>query len=134
VKNLLQITGAASHTTKVVSKENVDVTYYRRRVNTPYLLYSLTFQLMDVLIWFDEYSRENSDYAKNKSYWRDISGGYQTRWHKGSVKKVLDNGYATVTLDKSINVVSIHPKQSSGVRTGDTVELEIRTPIAQNIK
>ncbi|MCA6412981.1 MAG: hypothetical protein IM601_12810, partial [Cytophagales bacterium] len=52
VKSIIFITGAASHTVDPEIKNNINLTDYRQSVNTPYLLYSLTFQLLDILIWF----------------------------------------------------------------------------------
>lgn len=72
VRNFLFITGAASHTSNVDVTKNIDVQDYRNTVNTPYLLYSLTFQLMDVLLWFDDYSRKNNNYADNVALWSNI--------------------------------------------------------------
>ena len=50
VKNLLFITGAASHTIDPDFKNNIDIHNYRKTVNSPYLLQSLTLQLIDVII------------------------------------------------------------------------------------
>ena len=43
---------------------------YRKQVKSPYLLYSLAFQLLDIIIWFDEYLKINNDYNYNKSLWQ----------------------------------------------------------------
>ena len=43
-----------------------------RVINTPNLLYSLGLQLMDILIWFDRYSKLNMGIATNKSHWQDL--------------------------------------------------------------
>lgn len=72
VMSFLHITGAASHTTDVDVTKNIDVKHYRGIVNTPYLLNSLTFQLMDVIVWFKEYTRLNPDTDTNKSYWESV--------------------------------------------------------------
>ncbi|MFW6210723.1 MAG: hypothetical protein ACOC4H_01240, partial [bacterium] len=82
VKNILFITGGASHTTEADPNENINVQEYREIIQTPYLLFSLTFQLMDVLIWFNEYRKQNPDYRLNKNLWEDIG------WLKGEVVKI----------------------------------------------
>ena len=69
IKNLIFITGAASHTSDVNPAENRDYQDYRRQVNTPYLLYQLVFILCDLIIWYDAYSEKNNDINKNKSLW-----------------------------------------------------------------
>lgn len=72
VKFILEVTGGASHTTEVDTKDNPNLVAYWAETNTPYLLYSITFMLCDTLIWFDKYVEENIDVEKNKSYWQDI--------------------------------------------------------------
>lgn len=72
VKNIIHTTGAASHTTTVDITQNIHIQAYRKDVNTPYLLYSLALQLIDVLIWFDRYSKLKNDIKLNKSYWQDL--------------------------------------------------------------
>lgn len=73
VKNILFITGGASHTAEVDPNENINVQEYREMIKTPYLLFSLTFQLMDVLVWFDGYCKENPVYDENKKSWELIA-------------------------------------------------------------
>ena len=59
------------------NKNNIDLQEYRKQVKSPYLLYSLAFQLLDVIIWFDEYLKTNNDYDYNKSLWlQDMSKIY----------------------------------------------------------
>jgi hypothetical protein len=55
VKNILFVTGAASHTSDPEIDKNLNLSEYRKSIKTNFLLYSLLFQLMDVLIWFKNY-------------------------------------------------------------------------------
>lgn len=48
VKSMLEITRGASHTTEPDEKELINLQAYWEQVNTPYLLYSLTFMLCDI--------------------------------------------------------------------------------------
>jgi hypothetical protein len=73
VYNILTITGAASHTTDPDYENNINIQEYRKSIKTPYLLYNLTFQLMDILIWFDEYIKQNPDPEENKKQWKIVS-------------------------------------------------------------
>lgn len=73
VKEILFITGAASHTTDPELEKHFDLTNYRKAINSPYLLYSLTFRLMDIIIWFDEYVKINNDYSKNVALWQELN-------------------------------------------------------------
>jgi hypothetical protein len=126
VQSIINVTGAASHTTTADTKNNVNLQEYRKTVNSPYLLYSLTFQLMDVLIWFKNYMDANTDVAKNKSLWLD-SG------NKGIVSKEL-NGYGTFQPDNGGNTLSITPRMmtDNGLSVGDKIEVE--TKIVEQIK
>lgn len=70
VVTILFITGAASHTVDPELKNNINLAEYRKIIKTPYLLYSLAFQVMDLLIWFKSYIDSNNDIAVNKSLWQ----------------------------------------------------------------
>lgn len=72
VVSILFITGAASHTVDPQLKNNINLAEYRKIIKTPYLLYSLAFQVMDLLIWFKSYIDSNNDVAINKSQWENI--------------------------------------------------------------
>ena len=72
VKNMLEITGGASHTVEPEKKELMNLQDYWDRVKTPYLLYSLTFTLCDILIWYKAYTNINSDITNNKLHWKNI--------------------------------------------------------------
>lgn len=69
---ILEVTGGASHTTKVSEKEVPNLTSYWKKIDTPYLLYSLSFMLCDVIIWFGQYINEHPNVDYNKSLWRDL--------------------------------------------------------------
>lgn len=73
VRLLLDITGGASHTTEVDVEKNINLTSYWNEINTPYLLYSLTFILCDVLLWADKYFEQHQDVEYNRSLWQDLS-------------------------------------------------------------
>lgn len=52
--------------------ELVNLHSYWEQVKTPYLLYSLTFMLCDILIWHKKYKESNSNYSKNVALWKSI--------------------------------------------------------------
>lgn len=72
VKNILFITGGASHTTEVEDKDIPNLTAYWKEIDTPYLLYSLTFMLCDILIWFDSFCYTHPNIEENKALWEAI--------------------------------------------------------------
>ena len=72
VKNILFITGGASHTTEVEDKDILNLTAYWKEIDTTYLLFSIAFMLCDILVWFDKYSSEHPDIEANKQLWEDL--------------------------------------------------------------
>ena len=72
VKNILFITGGASHTTEVEDKDILNLTAYWKEIDTPYLLFSIAFMLCDILVWFDKYLSEHPDIEANKQLWENI--------------------------------------------------------------
>ena len=92
VKSILEITGGASHTAEPDEKELINLQAYWEQVNTPYLLYSLTFMLCDILIWYKEYTNRNSDNTTNRSHWREIAqSGTQLT---GKITNITQSGLA----------------------------------------
>lgn len=138
IKAILFITGAASHTSAVDITTNMNVQEYRRVVNTPYLLYSLTYQLMDVLKWFNEYSKANNDIIVNKSYWQpiefDVDGN---KFHSGSISRIAPNGWGTVTDDNQGKNISIFKDtvKDLGLVENDRIKFTIEEKVqAKNIQ
>ena len=118
VQNLIYTTGAASHTSEVDVTQNIHIQAYRKDINTPYLLYSLALQLMDTLIWFDRYSRSNSDVATNKSFWQDIE--FDNDGNKVEIEEVIKiatNGWGTVLINNG---------KSISIYKGDVTALKLR--------
>lgn len=101
VKNLLEITGGASHTAEPEESDLVNLQAYWEQVKTPYLLYSLTLMLCDILIWYKEYIDENSDYANNVSHWKEI---FQSESQlTGKITNIIPNGLAFLKPEGSNN-------------------------------
>src|SRR5690606_3365139 len=67
VKDILFTTGGNAHTVDTALERNDELMQYRKILRTPNLLFSLTFQLLDIIIWFNEYLKINSDIESNKS-------------------------------------------------------------------
>lgn len=136
VKNIIFITGAASHTTEVDITKNIDVQEYRKTVQSPYLLYSLAFQVMDVLLWFNSYSESNSDVDKNKSLWENIEyTANDEKYEKGEVIKIADNGWGTAASSAGrISIYNGYVTQKRLVE-GDQIKFTIKASIkAENIE
>ncbi|WP_373495503.1 hypothetical protein [Aquiflexum sp.] len=73
VKNIIFLTGSASHTQSDKQTKKYNFDKHKREIDTPYLLYSITFQLIDIFIWFEKYALLNSDKEKNKKLWSSIN-------------------------------------------------------------
>ncbi len=107
-RNILFITGAASHTIDPDLKNNLNLQEYRAFTNSPYMLYSLTYQLLDILMWFRNYVSQNPDPEENKKLWVDEvkpDGG----WISGKVVRIADNGFGTFQPDTGGATISIIP-------------------------
>lgn len=89
VKDIIFITGAASHTSDPEIEKNINLQEYRSQVRTPYLLYSLTFRMLDIIVWFDYYLKINSNYSKNVAQWRELAAGI----YEGRIEQDKDGDY-----------------------------------------
>lgn len=137
VKNILFITGAASHTSEVDVENNMNVQAYRSDLKTPYLLFHLTYMLADVLIWFDKYSAENNDVDANRRYWETIEfDEYGNKWEKGEIIRIADNGWGTVEFDNSSRRASIYRGivTEKGLVEGDRVQVTSDFPKAKDVE
>lgn len=131
VKNTLDITSAASHT-ESEEKENAKVNFsdYKKNIQSNYLLYSLAYQVMDLILWFKEISDANPDISKNKSNWVESTTKLNAgSWIKGSVVRIADNGFGTFQSTVDRTPISILPKlvTAFGLKTGDRIEVITKT-------
>lgn len=80
VRYLLTITNEASHTSEENPPEGKTMEISEEEMNTPYLLYGLTFIVCDVLVWYRQYADKNADVARNRSYWMNLSEEEANQW------------------------------------------------------
>lgn len=111
VRNIIFITGAAVHTEDEESKNaKLSVESLRKTNRTPFLIYSLVIQLMDVVIWFKNYLGDNTDIEKNKSLWQFTTPSAQEGdWIKGEITRIADNGYGTFQPSGGGKTLSVIP-------------------------
>ncbi|MDA9089711.1 hypothetical protein N9K15_02080 [Maribacter arcticus] len=129
VKNIIHTTGAASHSSEVDTTKNLDIEAYRKEIKTPYLLYSLALQLMDVLIWFDGYGKSNNDIDKNKSYWQDIEYDVDgNKYETQEITKVAENGWGAVLVNNGDKSVSIYKGEMArlNLSVGDKIKFIVK--------
>lgn len=128
VKSILFITGAASHTIDPEVKNNLNLVDYRKKIDTPYLLYSITFQLVDILIWYRQYSEENLAIEENKKLWRsDDQHQQEGDWTKGEVVRVADNGFGTFQPSSGGATLSIIPSMVNEFKLREKQTIEVIT-------
>ena len=131
IKNLIFITGAASHTSDVDPAENMDYQEYRKSVKTPYLLYQLTFVVCDLLVWYDNYIKENNDSSINKSFWNDInenqSSSSESEWFEGTVIRISEDNFGTFKPDNSFKTITIHHSTVRNENIKEEDRLKVRT-------
>lgn len=128
VKNIIYTTGAASHTSVVDVTQDIHIQAYRKEIKTPYLLYSLALQLMDILIWFDIYSKANIDIAINKSYWKNIEmDQYGNKFFVNNITSVAGNGWGTVLVNNGTKRIGVHKDEIKRLNlvVGDSIKFTI---------
>ncbi|MBZ9628156.1 hypothetical protein LB450_08605 [Psychroflexus sp. CAK1W] len=122
VQNILYITGAASHTTDPEYERNINIHEYRKAINTPYLLYSLTLQLMDILIWFEEYLKLHPDPKENKKFWEQLNS------IEGKLISTKENGWGIFQpVDGSDNIdIPKYLMKTHGITDNDLLVIETK--------
>lgn len=65
VWSLYTVTSEGSHASEILTE-------YLNMLNSPNLLYSLVYLLMDVLIWFGKYAKEHPNPDENRALWIKI--------------------------------------------------------------
>lgn len=137
VKNIIHTTGAASHTSNVDVTQNIDIQSYRKDITSPYLLYSLAFQLMDVLIWYNSYNKQNNDVANNKSFWKGFNRDqYGNKFEIDTIVNIAGNGWGTVEINKGTKNISVFKGDiiQNSLTVGDQIMFTVKeTSTAQNI-
>ncbi|MCO5275836.1 MAG: hypothetical protein M9900_13075 [Flavobacteriales bacterium] len=66
IHHILNVTNAFSHSEDPIKGK---LNAYREWIKTPYLLYSLTFELLDVLVWYKAYAEAHPNIEDNKKLW-----------------------------------------------------------------
>lgn len=131
IKLLLDITSAASHTDGD-EKENAKLkfTEYKKQISSNYLIYSLAFQVMDLVLWFKKCADENPNYSSNISHWKgEKESGNIGGWIKGKIVKLAVNGYGTFQPNIGGNSISVIPKMVLDFKLKEEQEIEVTTKL-----
>lgn len=127
IKSALDITSAASHTEEERENGKVNFSEYKSRIVSNYLLYSLTFQVMDLLLWFRKYADENPDIEINRSHWKSYPVLSQNGdWITGQVTKITDTGWGTFKPQSGISTISILPKMIKDYSLAENMIILVR--------
>jgi hypothetical protein len=117
VKSILDITSAASHTEEEKENGKVNFAEYKKSISSNFLLYSLAYQVMDLILWYKEYSILNANNELNKSYWVEsvlVNKSNENEWILGKVIRIAENGYGTFQtndLDQTLTIVPFKVKE-----------------------
>ena len=69
-------------------------------------------QLADILIWFNNYSKNNSNYTLNKANWESLVNGDTVEtegdWIEGVIIKV-ENAYGTFKPNNDYKTITVMP-------------------------
>ena len=127
IKDIIDMTNHGSHAGNTDYKRPFDE--YKNDIDTNNLLYSLTFKLMDVLIWFKNFIDLHPNVDDNKSQWIDVLKG---DWYRGVVKEIKNNGYVKVEYEEmSIRIMDLGPRLVSEnnfeLQVGETIYVSIDT-------
>lgn len=90
IKNLIHFVNSASHTADEGSDTKIDYFEYQKHINSPFLLYQLSFTTLDLLIWVKNYTTENNDPEENKNLWKSIDEKEKIR---AIIQKDKDGNY-----------------------------------------
>jgi hypothetical protein len=109
--DLIKVCNLGSHSEQYNERPDVTLKNHLDSVGTPYLLFSLTYRLMDVLIWFKTYVEENPDVEANKRLWQDLdTKPAASTWLAGRVTQINDKGWGTFVPDGRAESLSILPE------------------------
>ena len=131
VKNIIFITGAAVHTEdENVKQAKVSIEDLRKTNKTPFLIYSLVFQLMDIINWVKKYIDENPDKEKNQLLWETTSiSVLEGEWIQGEITRIADNGYGTFHPATGGKTLSVIPAKVKEFNLCTTQKIQVTTKI-----
>ena len=132
VRGVLSVCQPAAH------RAEIDV--FIAEVNTPYLLLSITYQLLDVLLWFKYYVDNNDNFQENKTKYRQVDSVHESavitcliaqdanrNYHCDDIiltyKHVTDNGYKVgdkiriIKIANNTNEKTMHLYSKSALTT-----------------
>ena len=108
IHRLLNIIQDASH---IDGELRLKVDLYLKTAKSDYLYRSCVYLMFDLLLWFNDYIKNNSNINTNKERWR--SKIINSDWINGAVIRIAENGWGTFQPETSHKTISIPPKMIS---------------------
>ena len=111
------------------NRNKVKIAELQQFVDKPYLIKSLIYQLMDILLWFKAFIDKNSDPEVNAKEWHKpiLKNETEEEWVGGKVSKIADNGWGTFLPGNDIATISIPPSMVSEHNLKENQEIELLT-------
>jgi hypothetical protein len=110
VRSILAVCQPASH------RSEIDI--FISQVNTPYLLLSVTYQLLDVLLWFKEFIDSNTDIAFNKTKYNLVDTSNSSNAITGTIEQDESNNYHCGEI-----IINYTQFYKNGFKIGDTIRI-----------
>jgi hypothetical protein len=124
LKNILQITQDGSHAEGDLSFKVHD---FIKQISTPYLFNSIIFQLLDLLIWFKDFSDKNQVKIKNANFTELIENKTGIN-HEGIIQQDSNRNYYCDEYLLNYNFVNSNYKLGEKIMIVDASEnIQLKT-------
>ncbi len=110
VRCILAVCQPASHRSELDS--------FISQVNTPYLLMSVTYQLLDVLLWFKDFIDANTDIVFNKTKYMLVDTSSSSIAITGTIEQDRSKNYHCGEI-----IINYTQFNKNGFKIGDTIRI-----------
>lgn len=117
VQDILNITNEESHLEQEKMEAKDKMASYRKYIDTPYLFKGLVYRMLDVLEWFRNYNKENSDIEINKACWEVVDKN--DNQHEGIIEKDERENYHC-----GDSLISYSLYSRLGLSVGDKIKVD----------
>lgn len=133
VKYILDVTNAHSHTDSWEQEQcKLQLENYRESIYSPYLLFGLTFMMMDVLLWYKHYADNNPDVATNQGLWEPLVAPKEDDPEQvGTVINKNAKGFAFFEPDSGTENCFIPHRIVTANALSNTVRVAVRTKFVE---
>ncbi len=110
VRSILAVCQPAAH--------RAEIDRFIEQINSPYLLLSITYQLLDVLLWFKYYIDNNYDVEISKSKFKAVEAGLDLRFVSGPINQDVEGNYYCVDV-----ILTRKHFNDNGYKIGDEIRI-----------